>query len=88
MPSTVVLTQVIKSGEKVFVRWEGGDETEFASLAALTEDVREADNDIDLTRRMALSWILARQPTLDNIAPIQNKDFSFDLSSPNPIKVQ
>jgi len=89
MATTVVLTDVVKTtGGRVRVIFGDGTVLEFSDLAHLTEEVLETDQDAHLVRMMALGWILARQPTLDNIAPIRDKNFTFDLSNPSPIKVQ
>ncbi len=88
MPSTVVLTEVFKPANgKVFVRYADGTELEFSSLAALEQELEEIDSNAGMTQMMALGWIHARQPLLNNINPIKDKDFTYDLSNPNPIRV-
>ena len=89
MATTVVLTDVIKEpGGRVLVRFQGGIELEFASLAEVQEFAQEPDLDEDLTQKLCISWILHRSNDLSNINPIQNKNFIFDLSAGNPIRVQ
>ncbi len=89
MPTTVVITDIVHaSSGKVFVRYASGTEKEFASLEELTQEIQGLDDDEGTTEDLALAWILARQPSLVNINPIKGKNFIYDLSSPNPIKVQ
>lgn len=87
MPSTVVLTSVTRSGEKVFVNFADGTQLEYESLQALTDALAELDTDVDKTRLMALGWIRLRQPTLEDVSQIAGRDFTFDLSSTSPIRV-
>ncbi len=89
MPSTVVMTSVLKTADgKIRVRYSDHTELEFGSMAELEESIAELDSDVSFTHMLALGWIHARQPSLDNINPIKDKSFIFDLGSPNPIKVQ
>jgi len=89
MPSIVVLTDIVQppSG-KIFVRYNDGTELEFGSMAELERAISEVDSEISNTQLMALGWIHARQPDLVNIAPIQGRDFIYDLGNPNAIRVQ
>jgi hypothetical protein len=72
----------------VDVVWNDGSSSQYPSLAALTAEIQEVDDDSDLTKKLALAWILARSPDLDPITQIQNKNFIFDVSHANPIRVQ
>ena len=91
MPTTVVLTDVIfaeSPSTKIRVRWGDGTESEYSSLEGLINSVVELDQDELFAKNLALGWVLARSADLSNIATIRNKDFTFDLSNPSPIRVQ
>ena len=89
MATTVVMTDlVIQPGGYIDVVWNDGSTSQYQNLDRLTEQVTQHDNNQDLTKAMAVAWLLARQPTLSPITVLQNEDFTFDLSDPNPIKIQ
>lgn len=95
MPSSVVITErifhpnghlEIQFEDGTTITWEGATTDE--SLALCQRDIDELDSNTEQTRFMAIGWIKSRQPDLSNMAPIQNKTFSYDLSNPNAIRVQ
>ena len=89
MPSTVVMDGVIIQPDgKVLVNFVGGNQLEFESLAAIDEAIAEIDSDVSTTQMMALGYLKARQPDLSNTAILDGKNFTYDLSAPQPIKVQ
>lgn len=89
MATQVILRSVIKQPDgKVFVNFDNGSQREFTSIADLQAWARKPDTDVDLTEQLCIAWAVARSPELSNIATIQNKTFTFDLSAPNPIRVQ
>jgi hypothetical protein len=87
--TTVVLTDVIKDpGGAVQVVFADGSGYSFPTLEDTLAWSTEVDQDVTLTQRMCVAYAAARSPDLSNIAPVQGKDFIFDLASPQPIKVQ
>lgn len=89
MATQVILRSVVKQASgTVLVNFDSGNQREFSSMADLQEWARSPDTSVDLTEQLCTAWAVARSPELTNIATIQNKTFTFDLSSPNPIKVQ
>lgn len=75
----------------VIVKFSDGFNLEFMSIADVQRAVNEIDdpqNGIDLARMMDLAYLLARQPDLTPDNVIKDKDFTLDLSAPQPIKVQ
>ena len=88
MPTTVILIGVVREGDKYFVQFDDGTLLEFNDLESLTNFAIGVDDDPDLTQKLCLAYALKRSSDLSNINPIQGKDFIFDLSAGNPIKVQ
>jgi len=89
MPTTVVMTDlVIHPSGNIDVVWNDGSTSQYPDLAMLSEQVTKHDNNQDLVKAMAIGWLLARQPTLSPITVLKDKNFTFDLSDPNPIKIQ
>lgn len=88
MPTTVVLTEVIDHGNYIEVRWGDGTGRYYSDISKITELVTSHDNNEELTKDLAIAWALARSPDLSTIATIANKNFTFNMSNPNPIRVQ
>ena len=88
MASTVVLADVIKYPTYLEVIWGDGNSTIYNDVEELSADALAVDTDQDLVKKLCLAYLLARSPQLTNIATVKNKDFIFDLSAPQPIKVQ
>jgi hypothetical protein len=59
----------------------------FRSLQELRDHIQPIDRDRDLAKRIALGWILARQPSLTNVSAIVNKQLIFDLANATPIRI-
>lgn len=76
---------------KFFVELESGQGLEYGSLDAVKQDISQLDsgqNGIDTAIRLLLGWWLARSPDASNENLIEGKTLVFDLSNPNPIRVQ
>lgn len=90
MATTVVLQDVIGEEQPagtVRVFWADGTAQEFPNFDALTTWALGPDKDQGLTQRMCVAYALARSPDLSNIAPVKGKNFVFDLSHAQPIRV-
>jgi hypothetical protein len=94
MATTVVLSNVIKEpapSTRCRVQFTDGTELEFGTLAELREWALGIDSGpmgAELTRRMCLARLLALSPELTNINQIQGKNFTFDLTNAQPVRVQ
>lgn len=90
MATSVTLTSVQKDAQtgKVYINFAGGFQIEFNSITDVAAWAQGIDKDVDVTRQMCVAYALARSSDLSNINSVANKVFSFDLSAPQPIKVQ
>lgn len=91
MATTVVLTNVVRDpapSTVVRAQFSDGFELEFTDLEHLRLTVTGYDTDQTLTRHLCLAYTLARSSDLSNVSTVRNKNFTFDLSSNNPIRVQ
>lgn len=89
MPTTVrIISKTDRGDGGIQIEFQGGRGRTFSDLADLQSQVLGNDDDLDLTQELCLAWWLARSADLSNEAVIMNKDFTFDLSNANPIRVQ
>lgn len=88
MATTVVLTKVEKRANgSVYVEFGDGSGIIYPHLDDLKLDARAPDTNVDLTKKLVLAYALARSENLTNVASIQGKQFIFDLTNNNPIRV-
>lgn len=83
---TVQSVEILPNGS-VNVVFESGHGFVFGSLDELKAAVGQVD-DRDNTQLVAMGWWLARQPDGSNTALVVGKTFTFDLSSPQLLRVQ
>jgi hypothetical protein len=70
------------------VQFADGNELEFASPAEMQAYRSDLDSDPAMAQAMALRHWIARDPDASNPSIAIGKTLTFNLSSPNPIKVQ
>lgn len=86
--ATVVLTSVTTDQDgKVRIRFDNGAELEFNSLAEVQAWALLPDTSVDLTQQLCVAYAINRSPDLSNLASVQGRTFTFDLSNNNPIRV-
>lgn len=91
MATSVTLTSVVKEpapSTRVLVNFADGTSFEFVSLADLADWARSEDMDVRLTKQLCVAYALARSADLSSVASVANKNFTFDLTNNQPIRVQ
>lgn len=89
MPTTVqIASKTDLAGGGIQIEFSDGHGLTFQSLQEIEQNIAVYDNDEDLTKFLCISWWLARSSDLSNTAVIVGKNFTFDLSNANPIRVQ
>ena len=88
--ATVTLVSIKKADPPrttVYANFSNGDQIEFESLAAIDQAAREMQN-TEKTYLVCVCYAKARSADLSNIQTVANKQFTFDLTAQQPIKVQ
>ena len=90
MPNSVTCTDVriVPETGKWYVAFSDGTSLEFSSLQDMKDTIAEVDADPVTARRILIAWWLARSPDGSNQNLVEGKTLTFDLSAPNPIRVQ
>jgi hypothetical protein len=89
MATTVVLRAFTKlANGTVSATFGDGSVMIFESLQQLLDGCRDVDLDQDLVKRLCLAYAAARSADLSNVASVLNKNYTFDLSAAQPIRVQ
>ncbi|MDH5244848.1 MAG: hypothetical protein OEW98_00240 [Betaproteobacteria bacterium] len=70
------------------VIWEDGHSNLFRDLAEVREQITGLDSDRTMAERLLLAWFLSRSADASNTNLVEGKRLTFDLSAPNPIRVQ
>lgn len=86
--SATLIDVVTYPDGRVSVRF--GDKTgmTFASSDELLVYAKSLEEDLDIAKKLLLGWWQARSPDLSNLNLVKGKTLTFDISSPNPIRVQ
>jgi len=90
MAVSVTLTTVIKEplpSTRVLINFSDGTQLEFGTFAELREYIADLETN-DTARRLFLGWWLGRSPDGSSTAIVEGKTLTFNLSNPNPIRVQ
>lgn len=83
---TVRMT-LVDVGPPCRIRFADGTEFQFDSVGDMVAYANAAEEQT-LVQRMCIAYLAARSSGLTNPASTLNKDFIFDLSAPQPIRVQ
>ena len=86
MASRATITGRVKSGGLVHINFDDGSQLS-DTLEGLKVYVRELDTNIENAKRAAIGRALAQDENLDNISSVQGKAVIFDLTQPNPIRI-
>lgn len=89
MPCVVTCVNVTKSETGVInAEFSDGSTLEFNDLAALKAAVVDADNDHAQCKIWLLAHWIRRDADATNVQLVRNKTLTFDLTSPQLLKVQ
>lgn len=76
MAQSVTITKVLRQNGRVYIRF-GKREYEFASQQAVQEFVAQKLN-TEVLEALAIAIVVARQPTLANLALVEGKTLTVD----------
>lgn len=76
-----------KSGDVLRVTWADGSASE-GTLDQFREEIARISDDPETARLLIIAWFLARSPDASNANVVEGKTLTFDLSAPNPIRIQ
>lgn len=86
--TSVTLTGAKKARRKLFVRFSDETELEFASITDAREWAESVDVDPNTARRICMSHLFRRSPTLSDLRSVKGRAFEVDLAADEPVKVR
>jgi hypothetical protein len=88
MPTTIILVKVVtRPDNSIYVEYSDGQGAVYNSLEDMAIAVTSIDDNSDFTKNLLLAFLLRRSPNLSNLSSVLNRQFTFDLSANNPIRI-